>query len=861
MDRRNWYFGEYVSEADLDTEFERAETADGRIILDLALDGINSGMAVTQHGAGDDTVDVSAGVAHEDVDGLRLSLAGATNVDCSVDEYGVQTDPGAGNHRYVSLFARFTRRLEDAATDDNGLSVYTQQYEDIELFVRQGAADLLANPITKPALISGAVLLADIEIDNTMTILTADIGYARRQDNLRSAATTLPDYAYGNPGELAKQLYAIVDLHVSDVAYQHAGGAITFATGTAWHDATALASTDVAAAIDEIVDDLADDNAGASGEWGADKVGSDAYATLNGNSDLTRGSVSDQLRETADYLDQAIEDMANLTANELVSGSWTAKTLNGGSLPPNMDIDAEHPGLQFGDGWSSGYNSWNLPWNAAATRMAYGGQTFSDLCAGWYAALNEPVVWAVSTGSQHLYYGRVTVWSTSAMQRLAITMDALDVPVAVCTDGRYVYVLADDGGAGANTNVYKYDTQQSPWTGAYVWKTAIAGAACQSGGGAADYIYCRICNVDATYIALVTPGPAFNGTPIRVLDKAAGGVTSGVGNEAGGLATQTCTGGLCSDGTRIFCTTWDTAGSVAGIVAADPVTVGVPATGPATTELTGALKIFDACCSGPHTHFVDAGGNVYTYSQEIYNGVGAPNQSEAFLLQWATTGAAATNYAFVTTDGVQVWTRTQADTGVLGTGQTNRDFLVAHAADGDWRTNDDSIENVAHSTREDGALIGGPTTIRSFIATERGEVSKVVSSVGTGCAAGQTVDVDVRINGVTCLSAAIQHNSGSGTTTQTGTLAAARYVASGDVVTIVYTKANGGGPTAADLLVTVQVSDTNDVRHYLRRGHTANATNGARVLGRICYCAGSVCAILSNQGANIQRFGALAHRD
>lgn len=100
-----------------------------------------------------------------------------------------------------------------------------------------------------------------------------------------------------------------------------------------------------------------------------------------------------------------------------------------------------------------------------------------------------------------------------------------------------------------------------------------------------------------------------------------------------------------------------------------------------------------------------------------------------------------------------------------------------------------------------GALGGGPTTVNSFIAPAAGTILSAAAALGTGCAAGQTVTIDVQIAGVTCLTAPYVIANADGTNVVQGVIAAspACDFAAGELITVIWTEANGGGPTAADL--------------------------------------------------------------
>ncbi|MFA4971258.1 MAG: hypothetical protein WC683_01510 [bacterium] len=99
-----------------------------------------------------------------------------------------------------------------------------------------------------------------------------------------------------------------------------------------------------------------------------------------------------------------------------------------------------------------------------------------------------------------------------------------------------------------------------------------------------------------------------------------------------------------------------------------------------------------------------------------------------------------------------------------------------------------------------GALVGGPTTVNSFIAPAAGTILSAAAALGTGCAAGETVTIDVQIGGVSCLTAPYVINAASGTGVEQGAVdpAADDFVA-GDLITVIWTQADAGGPTSADL--------------------------------------------------------------
>ncbi len=303
--RLNYYFRQKVTEAELDLGFTYLEEADRDFVTDHALIGVVNGMVVTERGAGANlSVDVSAGRAY-DKNGARISFGTTQNVDVSVDEGSASTAVvGVGNSKIISVFAKFVRNLTDPRTDGNSLTVYFDEAESFQFVVRQGAEALSPAP---PPLDGTFILLADItRAFGQTTIVNANIDTAvgsRREDMLvRTGATfnlrrgRIKD-AFSDVLDYLNTNDANLSTHLNDATDAHDATAISFlAAQSAWADATDLVATDVQAAIDEIVTDLA-----AAG--GAAKVG----ATGNGAGYVfgTSGtSVQAQLDELSDYLDE-----------------------------------------------------------------------------------------------------------------------------------------------------------------------------------------------------------------------------------------------------------------------------------------------------------------------------------------------------------------------------------------------------------------------------------------------------------------------------------------------------------------------------------------------------------------------------
>lgn len=285
MNRKNYYFGQLVSDTELDDGFGYCEDADHIMSVDHGWTGIASGLSVVQVGGGNLTVDVSSGVAYDQT-GQRIAVVGTQNVDMSVDEDSISTAvSGGGNSKIVSLFVKFKRVLTDVRIDDNAINVYFDEAESFEFHVIQGAE---AGSPTPPPLESDMILLADITRSfGDSTISTADISLiGRRQDRIVVA---------GSPFSVRRGQVndAISDLlgYINGISGSTAAG-ISYAGGGAWAGGTSPTNpaTDVEAQLDKIIGDLAATTGSASG---AHRIGS---ATIAGSPAIASGTLYAQLQ-------------------------------------------------------------------------------------------------------------------------------------------------------------------------------------------------------------------------------------------------------------------------------------------------------------------------------------------------------------------------------------------------------------------------------------------------------------------------------------------------------------------------------------------------------------------------------------
>lgn len=239
--RKDYYFRQKVTDTELDAGFTGLEDADRNLAIDFALLGIASGLVVTQHTPNNLTVDVTAGVAY-DVAGQRVRVPSTQNVSVALDNGGVTTDVATpGNSKVVSLFVKFKRVLSDPRVDGNSATVYFDQTESFEFFVKQGT-EAVTGTEAPPALEGDKLLIADIRRTNGVTtIVNAAIQpYVtnRRQDTFVVAGTPY-DLREGTVKDAIEEVLTISNAVAADMAAVNAH----LVDAVDAHDATAISTT------------------------------------------------------------------------------------------------------------------------------------------------------------------------------------------------------------------------------------------------------------------------------------------------------------------------------------------------------------------------------------------------------------------------------------------------------------------------------------------------------------------------------------------------------------------------------------------------------------------------------------------
>lgn len=281
MDRHDFYYGQHVTDLELDEGFTFAENADRAMMADEGVFGVSKGFGVAEHSPTPNlTVDVDGPGAAYDAEGQRISFAALQNCNVAADHNNASTAVVTpGNEKIVSVFLKFVRAESVPRTDDHGTTVYFLQPESWTFFVTQGSEG--AHPATPPPLEADGILIADIHLIHGQTqVLDADImcssaiaGHALRTQ------WTIPLEITGRHAqkEIARQVrdaFAAVmgyfSSHSGGSAFKHETGDVTAPadTGHAHYDLLAgTLASQIAALLDNVNDACPWTGGTVTGDW------------------------------------------------------------------------------------------------------------------------------------------------------------------------------------------------------------------------------------------------------------------------------------------------------------------------------------------------------------------------------------------------------------------------------------------------------------------------------------------------------------------------------------------------------------------------------------------------------------------
>lgn len=331
--RKDFFFKQLVTEAELDAAFDGLENADRNLAIDLNLVGIAYGLEVTQQAVPNLTVQVAGPGAAYDQLGERMVITATQNVDLSVDENSVSTTVSTpGNSRILSVFLKFRRLLTDLRTDGNSLPVYFDRAESFEFKVAMGAE--AASPVA-PALRSDQILLADVtRAFGQTTFVNANISTTRRQHMFKTTAST--SGLTVNQGRLIQAFQSLVD-QIGGQSGSGGAGVMGIGARTTWLGGRTNPAATLFAAIDKIITDLA---ATTASDDGAERIG----AQVSGN--LTAGSVRSQL----DELDTEKAKLAggnSFSGTQSIAGQVTITGAGNGINATGQGSDVNVQGTMF----------------------------------------------------------------------------------------------------------------------------------------------------------------------------------------------------------------------------------------------------------------------------------------------------------------------------------------------------------------------------------------------------------------------------------------------------------------------------------------------------------------------------------
>lgn len=197
-DRKNWYFDQRVTQAELDDSYNDLEQADFAIVRDILGFGFllsaPNPATVVESGVPNNLVQINPLLGYDQL-GRRLAndiagFAGAVDLGVApqslnmlVDENGTPTDVVTpGNEKTLTIFVEFRRKLSDSRLDGNGATVFFEQEETVQFNVVQSAEAPLGTSVPTPARPDQLILADVVRINGQTVFLNADIDQSRRDN-------------------------------------------------------------------------------------------------------------------------------------------------------------------------------------------------------------------------------------------------------------------------------------------------------------------------------------------------------------------------------------------------------------------------------------------------------------------------------------------------------------------------------------------------------------------------------------------------------------------------------------------------------------------------------------------------------
>lgn len=663
MNLFDFFFRQRVTQSQLDWVFEQAQDAIHALSTDNNLLGIVGGLDAIEHApVPDKTIDVDGpGIAY-DPEGQRCYVSDLlSSVDCSKDEFGTDSNPAAGEERYISVFLRSKREYTEPALDGNNVTVYTKQLESYEFFVRLGTSAPVGFATPAP-LMGDAVLLADMLVaDGFTAILNSDFDYSRRQDWLRYDGVITGEIHFGNAHDaidrVLDMLNALADTIISATDY----------TGTyvSW------SSTSVAGALDALAGAVDGHIGGAAPQHPDTSI---TAAAIAGTPESFAGG---QAHQALVALYGHINERTERATAEIVSGAWSFKnpllTTSRASEINNLKFK-DNPFFKTLHGGSSSHyatpgsiaaqlchnnDSWACPW-AWPNSVSLGGTlALRDIAMTFNPADGTREIVVADNTNFSLYHFKAIGPTIASSISLATFFPAGTYSIdAICSDERYIYVLVKNTGTTAHY-INAIDLTGVVRTGWAATGTALPGVGSSPFSPTIALTgNVRVATMDSNNQYAVKLATLNNwqkggsGLMVSIIDAVSGAIlANGDGDIASipvppiVLANVCPRGGLCSDGVNIYFTWSENGGTGSAGVAtaqiANPLLgsgyANMPMTDPAGTSVYSCL-LFD----GDGIWAFEWGGDIWIYRW----------QDKAWDRK---TGGGTGDYKFACFDGLNMW--------------------------------------------------------------------------------------------------------------------------------------------------------------------------------------------------------------
>lgn len=182
MNKYQTYFGQIVTDDELNEIFGSFATAIEQFVGDFNYVGIAVGGEVTQNSSPNLSVLVNGPGVIYDQFARRIAWGAPININCSIDENNQPTTvAGSLNEKWLSIFVKFVEIPSDPREDELGNVIFFRRSAGYQFKVVQGS-EAPVGTAPRPALRADQILLGDVRlIANQTSILNADVSSTRSQ--------------------------------------------------------------------------------------------------------------------------------------------------------------------------------------------------------------------------------------------------------------------------------------------------------------------------------------------------------------------------------------------------------------------------------------------------------------------------------------------------------------------------------------------------------------------------------------------------------------------------------------------------------------------------------------------------------